>query len=92
MATKKQKKHLSSQISRFTLLHWMAVSLPLFNVLSSHFYQTGPLFQVSDWWEEYIYLRSRNPIMVNSNYYAMVRAISYMSRGSEVVNAYCLLT
>ncbi|XP_076853895.1 carnitine palmitoyltransferase 1Aa (liver) isoform X2 [Brachyhypopomus gauderio] len=26
---------------------------------------------VSDWWEEYIYLRSRNPIMVNSNYYAM---------------------
>ncbi|XP_039617441.1 carnitine O-palmitoyltransferase 1, muscle isoform [Polypterus senegalus] len=26
---------------------------------------------VSDWWEEYIYLRSRNPIMVNSNYYVM---------------------
>ncbi|XP_062845574.1 carnitine palmitoyltransferase 1Aa (liver) isoform X1 [Trichomycterus rosablanca] len=26
---------------------------------------------VSDWWEEYVYLRSRNPIMVNSNYYAM---------------------
>ncbi|XP_028824722.1 carnitine O-palmitoyltransferase 1, liver isoform-like isoform X2 [Denticeps clupeoides] len=26
---------------------------------------------VSDWWEEYIYLRSRGPIMVNSNYYAM---------------------
>ncbi|KAK2832856.1 hypothetical protein Q5P01_016745 [Channa striata] len=26
---------------------------------------------VSDWWEEYIYLRSRNPIMVNSNYYGM---------------------
>lgn len=29
--------------------------------------------QVSDWWEEYIYLRGRGPIMVNSNYYAMVR-------------------
>lgn len=29
-------------------------------------------FQVSDWWEEYIYLRSRGPIMVNSNYYGMV--------------------
>uniref|UniRef100_A0A672LSH5 carnitine O-palmitoyltransferase n=1 Tax=Sinocyclocheilus grahami TaxID=75366 RepID=A0A672LSH5_SINGR len=27
--------------------------------------------QVSDWWEEYIYLRGRGPIMVNSNYYAM---------------------
>lgn len=30
------------------------------------------VFQVSDWWEEYIYLRGRGPIMVNSNYYAMV--------------------
>uniref|UniRef100_A0A674D9D1 Carnitine O-palmitoyltransferase 1, muscle isoform n=1 Tax=Salmo trutta TaxID=8032 RepID=A0A674D9D1_SALTR len=26
---------------------------------------------VSDWWEEYIYLRGRSPIMVNSNFYAM---------------------
>ncbi|KAM6436351.1 carnitine O-palmitoyltransferase 1, muscle isoform 1-T2 [Liasis olivaceus] len=26
---------------------------------------------VSDWWEEYIYLRGRGPIMVNSNYYLM---------------------
>uniref|UniRef100_A0A670ZUX2 Carnitine O-palmitoyltransferase 1, muscle isoform n=1 Tax=Pseudonaja textilis TaxID=8673 RepID=A0A670ZUX2_PSETE len=26
---------------------------------------------VSDWWEEYIYLRGRGPIMVNSNYYIM---------------------
>uniref|UniRef100_A0A673KD53 carnitine O-palmitoyltransferase n=1 Tax=Sinocyclocheilus rhinocerous TaxID=307959 RepID=A0A673KD53_9TELE len=32
---------------------------------------------VSDWWEEYIYLRGRGPIMVNSNYYAMVRLISH---------------
>lgn len=30
--------------------------------------------QVSDWWEEYIYLRGRGPLMVNSNYYAMVSA------------------
>lgn len=29
-------------------------------------------WQVSDWWEEYIYLRGRGPIMVNSNYYIMV--------------------
>ncbi|GCC38224.1 hypothetical protein chiPu_0016736 [Chiloscyllium punctatum] len=27
--------------------------------------------RVSDWWEEYVYLRGRGPIMVNSNYYAM---------------------
>ncbi|MGH0162371.1 UNVERIFIED_CONTAM: hypothetical protein FKN15_071914 [Acipenser sinensis] len=27
--------------------------------------------RVSDWWEEYIYLRGRSPIMVNSNFYAM---------------------
>ncbi|XP_067389199.1 carnitine O-palmitoyltransferase 1, muscle isoform isoform X1 [Emydura macquarii macquarii] len=26
---------------------------------------------VSDWWEEYVYLRGRGPVMVNSNYYAM---------------------
>lgn len=52
---------------------------------------TEPLFQVSDWWEEYIYLRSRNPIMVNSNYYAMVRERSHASWYSEVVNVYCLL-
>ncbi|XP_037538756.1 carnitine O-palmitoyltransferase 1, muscle isoform isoform X2 [Nematolebias whitei] len=26
---------------------------------------------VSDWWEEYIYLKSRGPIMVNSNFYIM---------------------
>ncbi|XP_072858465.2 carnitine O-palmitoyltransferase 1, muscle isoform isoform X1 [Pogona vitticeps] len=47
-------------------------------------YQTAPRLQkylvlkswwatnyVSDWWEEYIYLRGRDPIMVNSNYYVM---------------------
>uniref|UniRef100_A0A8C4HD39 Carnitine O-palmitoyltransferase 1, muscle isoform n=1 Tax=Dicentrarchus labrax TaxID=13489 RepID=A0A8C4HD39_DICLA len=27
--------------------------------------------RVSDWWEEYIYLRGRGPIMVNSNFYIM---------------------
>ncbi|XP_023854081.1 carnitine O-palmitoyltransferase 1, liver isoform-like isoform X4 [Salvelinus sp. IW2-2015] len=26
---------------------------------------------VSDWWEEYIYLRGRGPIMFNNNYYVM---------------------
>ena len=28
--------------------------------------------QVSDWWEEYVYLRGRAPLMVNSNYYGIV--------------------
>ncbi|OWK17570.1 CPT1A [Cervus elaphus hippelaphus] len=28
--------------------------------------------RVSDWWEEYIYLRGRGPLMVNSNYFAMI--------------------
>lgn len=35
------------------------------------------LCQVSDWWEEYVYLRGRGPIMVNSNYYAMVQTIFF---------------
>ena len=26
---------------------------------------------VSDWWEEYVYLRGRSPIMINSNYYSI---------------------
>jgi len=26
---------------------------------------------VSDWWEKYVYLRSRTPIMINSNYYVI---------------------
>lgn len=25
--------------------------------------------QVTDWWEEFVYLRGRSPIMINSNYY-----------------------
>ena len=28
--------------------------------------------QVSDWWEEYVYLSGRSPIMINSNYYGLV--------------------
>uniref|UniRef100_A0A8C1BCB3 Carnitine O-palmitoyltransferase 1, muscle isoform n=1 Tax=Cyprinus carpio carpio TaxID=630221 RepID=A0A8C1BCB3_CYPCA len=36
---------------------------------------------VSDWWEEYIYLRGRDPIMVNSNFYTMA------ARTGNVVHA-----
>ncbi|KAM7330903.1 hypothetical protein ACRRTK_010092 [Alexandromys fortis] len=28
-------------------------------------------YQVSDWWEEFVYLRSRGSLLVNSNYYLM---------------------
>ncbi|KFD58677.1 hypothetical protein M513_00370 [Trichuris suis] len=27
---------------------------------------------VSDWWEEYVYLRGRSPLMINSNYYGVI--------------------
>lgn len=49
------------------------------------------LLQVSDWWEEYIYLRSRSPIMVNSNFYIMVRHLIALSGGCtslKVLNVY----
>jgi carnitine O-palmitoyltransferase 1 len=26
---------------------------------------------VSDWWEEYVYLRGRSPLIVNSNFYGI---------------------
>lgn len=26
---------------------------------------------VSDWWEEYVYLRGRSPLMINSNFYGI---------------------
>ena len=33
---------------------------------------TYVIVQVTDWWEEYVYLRGRSPIMVNSNFYGVV--------------------
>ena len=38
---------------------------------------------VSDWWEEYVYLRGRSPIMVNSNYYGMVCTLHYLGMYSQ---------
>ncbi|KOX81081.1 Carnitine O-palmitoyltransferase 1, muscle isoform [Melipona quadrifasciata] len=34
---------------------------------------------VSDWWEEYVYLRGRSPIMVNSNFYGIDAILMYPS-------------
>lgn len=44
------------------------------------------LLQVSDWWEEYIYLRSRSPIMVNSNFYIMVRNLVTLKKKKKERN------
>uniref|UniRef100_A0A8C1BWD6 carnitine O-palmitoyltransferase n=1 Tax=Cyprinus carpio carpio TaxID=630221 RepID=A0A8C1BWD6_CYPCA len=53
--------------SRKPLLYSYQTSLPHLPVPSIK----DTLERVSDWWEEYVYLRSRSPIMVNSNYYGM---------------------
>jgi len=46
---------------------------------------------VTDWWEEYVYLAGRSPIMVNSNYYGMdllyyVPTTSQASRAASVIH------
>ena len=42
---------------------------------------------VSDWWEEYVYLSGRSPIMINSNFYGVVclNAFSAYSSFKHVV-------
>lgn len=46
---------------------------------------------VSDWWEEYVYLRGRSPLMINSNYYVIDAILKYpthiqAARAANVVN------
>jgi carnitine O-palmitoyltransferase 1, liver isoform len=46
---------------------------------------------VSDWWEEYVYLRGRGPLMVNSNFYGidaimMKPCSNQAARAASVVN------
>ena len=45
---------------------------------------------VSDWWEEYVYLRGRSPLMINSNYYCIdsMKTITHVqaARAANVVN------
>ncbi|XP_072348341.1 carnitine O-palmitoyltransferase 1, liver isoform-like isoform X3 [Scyliorhinus torazame] len=50
---------------------------------------------VSDWWEQYVYLQGREPIMVNSNYYAMdflyvTPTTSQSARAGNLVHALLL--
>ncbi|MCP9261198.1 Carnitine palmitoyltransferase 1A (Liver) [Dirofilaria immitis] len=35
---------------------------------------------VADWWEEFVYLRQRSPIMINSNYYGFDSILAYPTR------------
>uniref|UniRef100_A0A452T540 Carnitine palmitoyltransferase 1C n=1 Tax=Ursus maritimus TaxID=29073 RepID=A0A452T540_URSMA len=51
-------------------------SLPVFSVSSlvsalTFLGPCPPLSDLYDWWEEFVYLRSRRSLMVNSNYYMM---------------------
>ena len=41
------------------------------------------LEQVSDWWQQFVYLRSREPLIINSNYYGVV-SISVIVTGAQL--------
>lgn len=43
----------------------------LYNQSNNCLYSRWSTNYVSDWWEEYVYLRGRSPIMVNSNFYGI---------------------
>lgn len=45
---------------------------------------------VSDWWEEYVYLRGRTPIMVNSNFYALDSAYRVSTNVQAALAANCI--
>ena len=45
----------------------IAVKLQRFLILKSWWSSN----YVSDWWEEYVYLRGRSPLMINSNFYGI---------------------
>eukprot|EP00293_Proteomonas_sulcata_P010653 CAMPEP_0184299254 /NCGR_PEP_ID=MMETSP1049-20130417/9893_1 /TAXON_ID=77928 /ORGANISM="Proteomonas sulcata, Strain CCMP704" /LENGTH=657 /DNA_ID=CAMNT_0026609627 /DNA_START=128 /DNA_END=2101 /DNA_ORIENTATION=+ len=50
---------------------------------------------VSDWWEKYVYLRSRSPILINSNYYGLgyashIPTKKQTARAARLVHNYML--
>ncbi|CAG9557982.1 unnamed protein product [Danaus chrysippus] len=48
---------------------------------------------VSDWWEEYVYLRGRSPLMVNSNFYGtdtLLRPTGVQAARAATIIHYCL--
>ena len=46
---------------------WDAVKMNLLLKVKSYFTRN----YVSDWWLQYVYLRGRTPLMINSNYYGL---------------------
>ena len=47
---------------------------------------------VSDWWEEYVYLRGRTPIMVNSNFYCLDSIENHSTNVQAARAANCILS
>mmetsp|Transcript_4768 Transcript_4768/g.11175 ORF Transcript_4768/g.11175 Transcript_4768/m.11175 type:complete len:838 (-) Transcript_4768:226-2739(-) len=50
---------------------------------------------VSDWWEKYVYLRSRTPILINSNYYGLgfnnyIPTSNQTARAAALIHQYML--
>mmetsp|Transcript_50100 Transcript_50100/g.120014 ORF Transcript_50100/g.120014 Transcript_50100/m.120014 type:complete len:828 (+) Transcript_50100:73-2556(+) len=59
-------------------------------LVAKSFYATN---YVSDWWEKYVYLRGRSPILINSNYYGLgfnnyIPTSSQVSRAGTLVYHY----
>lgn len=48
---------------------------------------------VSDWWEQYVYLAGRSPIMINSNYYGIDALLvrSTNQQASRAANIICMM-
>ena len=46
---------------------------------------------VTDWWEEYVYLRGRSPIMVNSNYYCLDSVFRQVTTNQASRAANCIV-
>ena len=45
---------------------------------------------VSDWWEEYVYLRGRTPLAINSNYYVIDAIFGQPTKNQAARAANCI--
>lgn len=49
---------------------------------------------MSDWWEEYVYLRGRSPLVVNSNFYGidaiLIKPVHTQAARAATVISICL--
>uniref|UniRef100_A0A8C2DFB9 carnitine O-palmitoyltransferase n=1 Tax=Cyprinus carpio TaxID=7962 RepID=A0A8C2DFB9_CYPCA len=67
----KIREHLPLRFDRTSYSDRKGLIFPLLCQTNLQDWPVLAMWSVSDWWEEYVYLRSRSPIMVNSNYYGM---------------------